>query len=177
MLFKDIKCIEDLKAQYRKMAMVFHPDCGGTDEQMKALNLEYESLFGLWKNIHRKMFTDQQGTRRNPTEAESQYYESKTATKEQAGDFIRIVTELLKMKGIEVELCGRWLWIGGETRKYKDNLKALGCRWSPDKKLWSWHFIEDSASPFKTRNFTMTEIRRGYGSTKFTDEERGLLGA
>ena len=66
-----------------------------------------------------------------------------------------------------VELCGRWLWIGGETMKNKEALKAAGCRWSSTKKLWSWHFAEDGSRWHKGTK-TMSQIRSKYGSTTFT---------
>ena len=71
------------------------------------------------------------------------------------------------MGGDTVELCGRWLWIGGETMKNKEALKAAGCRWSSTKKLWSWHFAEDGSRWHKGTK-TMSQIRSKYGSTTFT---------
>jgi curved DNA-binding protein CbpA len=40
---------EDLKTQYRKLAMLHHPDAGGTTEAMQAVNREYDQLFIIWK--------------------------------------------------------------------------------------------------------------------------------
>ena len=73
----------------------------------------------------------------------------------------------MKMDGLEIELCGRWLWIGGETMKHKEELKACGCRWSSTKRLWSWHFQEDGMKWHKGSK-TMAQIRSKYGSTTFT---------
>ena len=65
-----------------------------------------------------------------------------------------------------MELCGRWLWIGGDTRQHKERLKALGCRWSASKKLWSWHFAEDGDTWHRGRR-SMAQIREKYGSTLY----------
>jgi hypothetical protein len=27
---------------------------------------------------------------------------------------------------VEIEICGLWVWVGGETKKHKDTLKAAG---------------------------------------------------
>ena len=89
------------------------------------------------------------------------------ATTESAGDFIAIIAALLKLDGLEIELCGRWLWIGGNTREHKEALKAAGCRWSSTKKLWSWHFAEDGVY-HRGKSKSMAEIRSKYGSTSFS---------
>lgn len=47
--FKNIKNLEDLKAQFRTLARENHPDAGGDPEVMKAINLEYDQLFPIWK--------------------------------------------------------------------------------------------------------------------------------
>ena len=44
MYFKNIESIEDLKQQYKKLAMENHPDKGGNTETMQAINNEYEQL-------------------------------------------------------------------------------------------------------------------------------------
>lgn len=49
MYFKNIKSYEDLKAQYRKLAMQNHPDMGGKVETMQEINNEYDALFIIWK--------------------------------------------------------------------------------------------------------------------------------
>ena len=46
------KTLEELKQQYRAWTKKLHPDCGGSDEQMKALNAEYERLFNILKDKH-----------------------------------------------------------------------------------------------------------------------------
>ena len=50
--FKDVKSIEDLKAQYKKLAFANHPDRGGKTEDMQQINNEYDELFKRVKNVH-----------------------------------------------------------------------------------------------------------------------------
>ena len=71
------------------------------------------------------------------------------------------------MDGVEVELCGCWLWISGNTYAYKDHLKALGCSWASKKKMWSWHHQEDGSRFYRGKR-SMNEIRSKYGSQLFT---------
>ena len=152
--FEKCATLDELKREYHKAAVSLHPDMGGTTEDMQRLNAEYEIYFNRLK------------TCRNAAAA-GDSTGSTTATMENAEDFIAIIDHLLRMPGLTVELCGRWLWIGGETRAHKDELKACGCRWSSNKKLWSWHFSEDGSKWRKT-HYSMDRIRSKYGSTKYT---------
>lgn len=159
--------VEDLKSLYRKLALEHHPDRGGSKDAMQAINAEYTELFESLKNTHKSSRPDGPRT-----------YEAQEKTAETPEDFIRIVNELFKLDHLEVELCGRWLWISGDTKKHKDRLKALGCRWSKNKQKWSWHFPEDSAMTYKGKKpWSMDRIRLQFGSERLgqddDDDRRG----
>lgn len=68
----------------------------------------------------------------------------------------------------------RKLWIGGDTRKHKDQLKAAGCRWSNNKKLWYWHHKEDGSRWHKGTK-TINQIRSKYGSQRFQGSQEEVL--
>lgn len=151
--FNNINDLNELKAAYRKLAMANHPDRGGDPEIMKAINAEYTILFNRLKDGY------------NATR------DCDKETTETPEDFINIIETLLKLEGISIELCGRWLWIGGNTYQHKDALKAAGCRWCSGKKLWSWHFEEDSCLR-KRKSTDMDTIRFKYGSQIITGTSR-----
>jgi curved DNA-binding protein CbpA len=151
--------LDALKAEYRKQAMIHHPDMGGDTATMQAINAEYEARFEVLK--------------RSQNEQAAEDTTGKTqATSEAPSDFIGIINALLHMEGLTVELCGRWLWIGGRTMEHRDELKAAGCRWSSTKKLWSWHHIEDGAKWHKS-HYSMEHIRSKYGSERFASQDDG----
>lgn len=157
--FDSCRTLDELKKAYRAAAMKHHPDRGGDTETMQRINAEYSARFEELKH------------QQNRAAAEDSTGKTR-ATSESAGDFIEIINHLLRLDGLEVELCGRWLWIGGETRKHKEALKACGCRWSSTKKLWSWHFAEDGESWSRGRR-SMNQIRQKYGSQTFTAGSAG----
>ncbi len=63
---------------------------------------------------------------------------------------------------MEIEICGLWVWVGGETKKHKSALKAAGYKWAM-KKL-KWYFARVPAGGF--RLFDMDEIRARYDSRR-----------
>ena len=151
--FTECKTLDELKKQYRRLAMIHHPDVGGDVEAMKAINNEYAALFETLKDQHNaRAAADETGKTSTTTEAPE--------------EFIAIIEKLLRLDGLEVELCGSWLWIGGNTREHKEALKAAGCRWSSSKKLWYWRHAEDGHRWHKG-NKTMSQIRNKYGSQTY----------
>ena len=47
--FKNVQSYDDLKSQFRKLALEHHPDAGGDTKVMQAINGEYDQLFAIWK--------------------------------------------------------------------------------------------------------------------------------
>lgn len=157
--FTNCRTLDELKAEYRRLAMKHHPDRGGDLETMKQINAEHDALFEILKKQH------------NDTHDEAHQ------TTETAEEFRDILNKLLKLDGLTVELCGSWLWISGETYTHKAELKAAGCRWSNNKKAWYWRH-EESARPWHRGKATMAEIRMKYGSQVFSAQgEESIIGA
>ena len=151
--FEGVTTLDELKRQYRRLAVIHHPDVGGDLETMKAINDEHDLLFEHLKALQNAAATEDSTGRTH-------------ATTETPQEFRDIVSLLLRLDGLEVELCGSWLWIGGDTRRHKETLKAAGCRWSQGKGRWYWHHKEEG-SHWHRGTKTMGQIRSKYGSQVF----------
>lgn len=146
--FANIQNLEDLKKEYRRLAAKHHPDVGGDTATMAEINNQYEGLFNRLK------FED--GMSANPKYGNSA---------EKARDYIIVIEKLLKIKGICIELCGSWLWITGDTKPVKDQLKAAGCYYAPKKRCWYWRPATEKS--YRSRgNYELPEIREKYGSAE-----------
>ena len=142
------KTAEELKKQYKTLAMANHPDRGGNTSDMQEINNEYDILFEKLKNIH--------------TNAEGKTYTASTETKETPEEFKNIINSLINLEGINIELCGSWLWVTGNTREHKETLKDLKFKWSRSKSAWYFHSNDYRKSSSKT--YSLDEIRDLYGS-------------
>lgn len=152
--FNHPQTLEELKKQYKQLAVKHHPDKGGNTADMQEINAEYDRLFELLKNTHKN--------------AEGKTYTTQTETTETANDFKEIIEKLIRFNGIHIEICGSWVWVTGCTIGYKDELKKMKFRWSKSKVAWYYHREEYRKSTKRT--YTLNEIRDLYGSETIKTE-------
>lgn len=158
--FANCKNLEELKKEYRRLAFIHHPDRGGDHETMKAINSEYE------KAAERLKYAKQ------GAETESKH-EHQTET---PAEFIEIIDKLIRMNGVEIEICGSWIWVTGNTYPNREALAEMGFKYSKNKKSWYWFF--DCGLKMKRRGkYSMDEIRDKYGSTKVNTRAQELITA
>ena len=81
----------------------------------------------------------------------------------------------MKLDGLELEVCGDWIWISGNTFQNKTAIKEAGCRWASKKKLWYWRPADYVKKTRKTLD--MDQIRNLHGSEVFTSNGRKALTA
>lgn len=75
---------------------------------------------------------------------------------------IELGKEIKKLSDdIEVELCGKWIWVDGNTKPVKEELKKLGLRWASKKEKWYFAGVK---SKWSRGGCTMNAIRELHGS-------------
>jgi len=134
---------------YRKLAFQHHPDRGGSNEAMKAVNNEYDELFPRLKDKHRSK--------------DGETYTAKQATTETADQFKDIIDELMRMDGITIEIIGTFIWLSGNTKPYKEKLKAMRFRWSQNKT--AWYLAPEDYKKRSRKDYDLDEIREMYGTS------------
>lgn len=144
-LFAKAETLEDLKKLYRDLAMKHHPDKGGNVELMKEINALYDEFFEKLKDVHKNK--------------DGETY-TKT-TEETAADFQEMIEKLMKMDGIHIEVIGSFIWISGNTKQHKDELKQLKFRWHRKKLMW--YKSPDGYRRHGNKEYDMDEIRNMYG--------------
>lgn len=142
--------VNELKSQYRKLAFELHPDMGGDAKAFSEMKLEYEELF---KTLKDRAFE------------EDPEHNAEWTSDDLDDGYAEIIEVLLHLKGITIELCGAWLWLSGDTKPVKDQLKAAGCRWAAKKGMWYWR-PSDYSCRHNRRTYSMSYIRTKYGSQR-----------
>ena len=154
MYFKDCKTLQDLKTEYKRLVLQNHPDVGGDTETMKQINNSYEVCFHLLKDTH----FDKDGN----------IYTAKEATQEVPEEFINLMDILIRMENIKIEIIGRFVWISGISKPYKDTLKGLGFLWHSGKLMWYLPF--KGYRKLNNKKYTIDEIRYMFGSLEVENE-------
>ena len=145
--FANIKTLEELKKEYKRLALENHPDRGGDVEVMKAINAEYDIMFNKVKDIH--------------VNAKGETYTKENT--ETPSEFKDIIDKLIRMEGLEIEIIGCFIWLSGNTKAHKDNIKALGFKWHSTKKMW-YKAPEDYRKKSR-KKYSIEEIRDMYGTS------------
>lgn len=134
---------EDLAKAYKRLAVKYHPDRNPTgSEMMKVINAAYNFL----KNLD-------QAEIKHTDEDNAYNYSEKLET---------VIVEVMKMNGVIIEICGNWIWLSGDTKTYKDQIKAIGFLWAGKKLKWYYKPTEHKSKSHQS--WDMDKIRSKYGS-------------
>lgn len=136
---------ELIKKAYRKACSKYHPDKGGSLKMMQAVNLAYEAL---------KEFE-------GPVESGSEGYA------EALNDAINSVIHIV---GMEIEVCGAWVWVTGDTKPHKNILKEAGFWWA--KKKVAWYFRPEDWKSSSRGKWSLDDIRGVHGSSPVAKKEQ-----
>ncbi len=151
--FADCKTLDEAKKRYRDLAMKLHPDKGGRNEDFQELQNQFEK-FRPEEEKYKTEFEEWK-----PTE------------------FMNIIEQLLKIEEIEIEVCGSWIWISGNTKPHKEEIKAVNTGDSFKKPIYHgkktmWYISPVNYRKLNGRELSMTEIRNLYGSHKVNKEDK-----
>ena len=142
---------ELVKNAYREACKIYHPDINPAgDEMMKFINNAYDVL---------KDFTG----KLDPANDQAEPKEGSNASHypEALNDALNA---LYGLPGLTYEICGAWLWVGGNTKEHKDRIKEAGFKWASRKKLW--FFRPDDYKSRNRKEKSMNDIRDKWGTTR-----------
>ncbi len=145
-VFNDCKDLTEVFCEYYRNAIKFDPNLpDGDAEQLSYFKKDLTAYI-----------------------AEVDFSEQPKA-KEELEAFPELLTELIRMEGVEMELIGSWIWLTGQTYLHKDSLKDLKLKYEPSKKAW---YYRPSWSRSKNQNpLSMEQIRKMFQDP----EERGFV--
>lgn len=145
---------EIVKTSYRKACKAYHPDINpaGTT-MMQAVNEAYETL--LEANFPLKL---------REQEEFSNFGE----------ELYSALCKVWSFPEITPTFHGAWLYLYGETKPFKHEIKTAGFRWASKKKIWYFRDEKQKSKRFRGTK-SLEEIAEKYGSKRIYRPRRKAL--
>jgi len=156
--FNGCTTIEEIKGRYKLLARKHHPDLGGDAEVMKALNNAYEEALKKCD-----------GSTTIGTDGQEHTYHYNEGIEREIMDAIAALLAL-KMPEVEITLIGLWIWITGDTKPHREELKALGCRWNRSRGCW--YYRPEELGYRRSSNADLEGLAAKYGATNCQEFKR-----
>ncbi|MEY8413586.1 hypothetical protein AALB51_20420 [Lachnospiraceae bacterium 62-26] len=134
--------VAELRAEYKRLLVKYHPDNGGKVSDMQEINSEYGALYAIL------------------TQKKSADEESSTEQESAADEAFREVLEKIINYDIEIQIIGDWIWCFN-SYQYRSQLKELNFQYAPKKRAWTWH-----AEPYRRhhkKEIPLSHIKAKYG--------------
>ena len=162
--FQNCHTQEEAKAEYRRLALIHHPDREGGDlRTMQEINSQYAAFIA--NTAKTSEYKRQAAAHAEGKKTAADYHNMDDIAEE-----LRLKIEAaLNIPGINVELCGLWVWLTGETKAHREEIKAIGgFHYAPEKMAWYYPAVPS----FNRQRRTMDEIRSMHGSQAFSRTSR-----
>ena len=154
--FKNVKDVKELKKAYFKFVKMYHTDNGGNKEDFVEMKAEYEKI--IKENLFSETQEDEKAEKNN---------------EEKMQKFADIIDKIVILNGLEIEIIGDWIWVGGNSYPHKDQLKELKFFFSRSKK--KWYFNGEDKKSRRRSNMSMDEIKNKYGYTKVKNKSVKMI--
>lgn len=114
--FINVNTLEQLRRQYKELLKRFHPDNGGSEEIMKAVNVEYDKLFKVLKDRHESKSADGQ----EETDKAKSAYNANMYDWENDKALREVLQKIINFSGIchRIDFHGLFL-LGSDYKLYK----------------------------------------------------------
>lgn len=148
---------QEIKTAYRRACSKYHPDRNPAGlEMMKVVNAAYAVLqdAGI-----------------------PEFCNSNDNNPDDYADFLNAALVVAcALSGVNVEVCGTWVWVTGETKQHKEALKAGGFFWASKKA--AWYYRPADYKSYGRGTYTLDEIRAAHGSNSVQGRKtKALQGA
>lgn len=156
---------EEIKSRYRSLAMEHHPDKGGDTRTMQDINAAYQYALNMVDGYTSFGEDGKEHTYRYDPDIEAEIMEK-------IDELIR-----LRMVGVEIWLVGLWVWLRGETRPHKEELKQAGCLWHAKRLCWYWK--PEYFNKYRVRHSpaSFEGLAEKYGASVFASKDSEVMAA
>lgn len=133
--FQQCNTPDEIKSHYRVLAMEHRPDRLGLNATEEARQEATRRM----QEINRQYSVAMARAIRGQSPGIS---EEQAADAENIAETIRQAVEaIIHLPNLEIEIRGSWVWVFGETKAAKEQLKQAGYKWLPKKDGQPWAYM------------------------------------
>jgi len=147
--------VQEIRTLYKKLAHQYHPDKGGSTEDMQQLNSDYKEAL--------------KKTERENLDPEKEDIDWKHEEK-----LMEKIQVIVNLEGVKIEILGVWIWVTGNTYPHKDELRRQGFFFSKNKTAW-YYRNENEKGRWKFSGKPLDDIRHKYGSHEVKTKQKLAL--
>ncbi len=118
--------MDELRKHYREMCLQYHPD-KNLDNVEKFTEI-FKQLLNEY-DLFLEYFIPGENRKQERANSNTRYsYETES-------ELGRKVADMMRYSGLIIEICGSWIWLSGNTFRWKDQIKQSGFRFQGKKKI------------------------------------------
>lgn len=148
--FKNVKKLENLKNQFRRLVMELHPDKGGSQTDFIQMYEEFERL---------------------KIRLENGQMNSNKEFKQTAEDIYNLIRKFDKLVNVRIEFVGNWVWLTdeeqGATYQQREEIKSIRLKGYNTarfaRKKGAWYFSPEGYRKKSKKSFSLDEIKNNFG--------------
>jgi hypothetical protein len=141
-----------IKKAYKRAAAKYHPDRGGNEDTMKMINAAYEQLENYEGTVEANNF-------------------------EYPDLVMAAINAIIDLPNIEIEVCGNWVWVTGDTKPHAKVLGKDGANFKYASKKKAWFFRPDDYKSSSRGSMSLDDIRGNHGSEKVNKKYQKSIAA
>lgn len=159
--FAGLTTATEINSVYKALRVAFHPDNGGNAADFQELTTQHAAALAA---LDHSTTAADGAPLELPAAVIGLPEHCETSTMD--ADALKMIERASLIPGVSVELCGSWVWVTGNTKPVKDQLKELRFRYSSGKRAWYWHDPREGYRRRGRRHYSLDEIRDMHGSQK-----------
>lgn len=153
--FKECNSAQEAKELFRKLCFTLHPDKGGDAEEFKIMLNDFQNFV--------------------PGDEKE-----KESFAKYSGHFAELIQKLCFIPEVEVSIVGCWVWVEGNTKPYKDQIKAAcgdeyKCNWNRTRSLWQIKPASFVFRKYTNKEYKKEDLQKKYGGNDMKKQERKMI--
>ena len=156
--FQSVKTLDEAKKLFKELAIKLHPDKNPNDESATANFQQMLNEFQSFKPTTEKF------------KGEADQWDGRT--------YSELIIQLMQIEGISITVCGSWIWLEGDTKPVKDQIKAvktgdtMKCGFSGNKS--QWYFSPKGYRKKSKKAHSFDDIKSYFGAEKVSNKQKRI---